>query len=474
VPTPSRRIEVAVPPPDIELEAGSQVHTDHRQRDEAVWELARAIDAILSSRVIVTSKRFPAAGDLDLLCRPPERAQISGLLSNAGFIRSPRGMSGRVWTDQWARFSGWRIDMVDLNPAERWGLTPSALERLFDEAHPVSPLESIARPSPHHRLLLAARRFTRDGRLSQSSQAGIDRALQEDPDAWARASSHAGEWGCTTALRLLRDTLEQGGAPSGRGRRRAQAELLRAGRSAGWSRELLMRHAEARRPRRSHVVAISGLDGSGKSTQVQALHATLDSLGADVIVCWKPLGRSELLRRLRRAGKRLLGAPAGAAYRDSAAPARTWDPRPPTRVLRERSALATHAWAGLVAVLTAAEYRRCCLSHVGRGRVVIFDRFLLDAAAQLRFFYGSAGELTTQLRMLGWLCPTATRSYLLDVPAETAAGRKPLQYDIEELGRQAALLREEAVRLGAQRLDGCAAVEDLHEQIARDVWSGLG
>ena len=157
----------------------------------------------------------------------------------------------------------------------------------------------------------------------------------------------------------------------------------------------------------------------------------------------------------------------------ASAPARTWDPSPPTKVLREQSALATHAWAGLVAVLTAAEYRRCCLAHIGRGRVVIFDRFLLDAAAQLRFFYGSGGELRTQLRILGWLCPSTTRSYLLDVPAETAAARKPLQYDVEELGRQASLLREEAARLGVLRLDGCSAVEDLHEQIVRDVWSGL-
>ncbi|HET9125814.1 MAG TPA: hypothetical protein VFN65_13115 [Solirubrobacteraceae bacterium] len=473
MPTPPRRIEGAVQPPGIEIEPGRGIRPADRAREGTLWSLAREIDETLGSRVILTSKRFPEGRDLDLTCRDPERAQIAAHLRRAGFIRRPRGVGGRVWTEQWARFSEGHIELVDLNPAERWGLASSALERLFAEAIPIPPLENVARPAPHHVLLLAARRLVRSGRLGAASRAVVLSAVQEAPSVWEQAARDARAWGCAQALRLLRSALEQGGEPSRRECILAQAELARAGRRTGWSRELLRRQVQARRPRRSHVIAFSGLDGAGKSTQVQALDAALSSLGAEVIVCWRPLGHSALLRRMRRAAKRLLGAPAHPEYRDHAAPARTWDPRPPTLALRERSALATRAWAGLVALLAGAQYRRCWLSHFGRGQVLVFDRFRLDAAAQLRFFYGSGGELTGALRLLSWLCPPATRSYLLDVPAEVAAARKPLQYDLEELGRQALLLREEAGRTGTRRLDGCAGAARLHEQIVRDVWAGL-
>src|SRR5438270_380228 len=97
-------------------------------------------------------------------------------------------------------------------------------------------------------------------------------SIIEDPAAFVRARARASTW------RL------------GRELRRLEARYARRPR-ARWPPRFL------RRPRRGAIIAFSGLDGVGKSTQAQALKATLAALGYEPDLVWTPIRQNSRLRR---------------------------------------------------------------------------------------------------------------------------------------------------------------------------------
>jgi thymidylate kinase len=127
----------------------------------------------------------------------------------------------------------------------------------------------------------------------------------------------------------------------------------------------------------------------------------------------------------------------------------------------------------VVALSYVLYYRLTQIRHGGRGRVVIFDRYVADAAAQIRYFYGEAGDLRPQTWLLGTLSPKPLRSYLLEVRAEAALERKQEQFDLQQLKRQAELLREEADRFGVTRLEGEQPAEQLFETMLAEICTSL-
>src|SRR3954469_2800655 len=82
-----------------------------------------ALDRTLIRPVLVTSER---GRDLDLLCRPPERRLLIRSLAQLGYHQTSPRLTRRTWTEQWVRLDD--ADVVDLNPVDRWGLTPDAVE----------------------------------------------------------------------------------------------------------------------------------------------------------------------------------------------------------------------------------------------------------------------------------------------------------------------------------------------------------
>jgi thymidylate kinase len=450
----------------------------HREAIEA----ARIIDARLEGRALMLGPLPPEGRDLDLVVRGPERDAAASALAAQGFLpRGPRMTPRRHWVEQWAHFRGGAAFSVDLNPAERWGLPDSELAALFAEARPLDGTAHIGRPAPHHVLLLAARRLARHGVIDAKRQARIERALVEDPDAWELAWERAPRWGLRPALSLLQATYETGAAVPRLARARALASLLRAGGGALWS-EVLARRLRSKLPRRTRVVSLSGLDGAGKSSQTKALQETLEALGVDVVVDWMPLGHSPRYRTIRllrtsvnaalRLGRRVRGSKASLPRAEAAAA--NGKPTSPAKALRQRSNAVTHGWATVVALHQALQHRKTTLRHLGSGKVVIFDRYTLDAAAQLRYFYGSHHAFRFQKWLVQRVSPRARRSYFLEVRPETAFARKEHHYDFEGLREHAELYAEEAPSLPVVRLDGERPREELSERIAREVWEAVG
>lgn len=442
---------------------------------------ARLVDAAARERVLILGPFPPKGRDLDLVVRPSGRRDVVAALEAAGFVARGAHLSPpRRWVEQWVRFGDGTAFAVDVHDSERWGIPRRAVDALFADALPIDGMEHLARCAPHHVLLLAARRMVRrGGELEPKRRARIDRALAEDAGAWERARAHARVWGLSGALRLLENAMAGGPALDPRERARAQAEMVAAG-GMRWRAEWVTRHARASGRSRPSVVSLSGLDGAGKSSQATALKETLDKLGVDCAIEWMPLGhspRNPTLRRIRGTANGALvlvrrarrdGRPSARA--DAASPAGA----NPARSLRQKSELVTQGWATIVAVMQAMQHRRAVRRHRGTGRIVIFDRYTLDSAAQLRFFYGSEHRFRMQKWLIRTISPKPRASFLLDVRPETLMVRKELQYTLNEVREQTELYREELTGLGVRRLDGERPRTQLSDEIAAEVWEVVG
>jgi thymidylate kinase len=223
------------------------------------------------------------------------------------------------------------------------------------------------------------------------------------------------------------------------------------------------------RKRGGGVVTFSGLDGSGKTSQAEAVRESLERTSGETVIVWTRLSYNPSLKALARPVKAILGS---------------GRPRPPATVddaasidrgkeLRKKSPAVTYAWATAVAVANAASQRRITRYHLKRGRNVVSDRYTLDSRVHLRYRYGEQRRFRLQAWIINTLSPKPARSFHVEVPAEVAHARKAEQYDLEQLRTQARLYAEERDALGVQRLDGTRPQEDLSREVVEDVWRNL-
>lgn len=416
--------------------------------DPSVHEL---IDAWLPERALVVGSLPPAGRDLDLLVRPAAEQALTQALADAGFERSAGG---------WLRFARGTVELVDVIPAADWGLPEDELDTLMRHAVPLVNGGRLARPAPHHTLLILSRRLAADGELAPRRRARLQKAVGDDARAWETAREHAAAWGAEQQLERLREFVTCGfQAPSSRPAwRRLALHAIRPVRK--WVRRVRGRPGGC-------VIALSGLDGAGKSSQAQALRDTLERLGYDVAVEWTRLGWNEGFWVVVTAVKSRLNRMAGiTTARDGAAPV------DPVKALRERSSLLTHVWATVIALDDARVRRRLTRHHLRAGRVVICDRYMLDSIVSLRCKLDEHRRFRFQRWLIGRLSPRPLRAFLLEVSPETAWERKG-EHGLPFLRSHFERYREECDRMGVRRLDGERPPDELAALIAADVWHAL-
>lgn len=230
---------------------------------------------------------------------------------------------------------------------------------------------------------------------------------------------------------------------------------------------------------RHRVVAISGLDGAGKTTQGEALVAALQAAGVPAVMQWHRISANRSLLWLTaplRLTVRLL------MRLRSGKPVPTMDPDDPffvapehqaTRQLRERLPLLSSAWVTVVAVLHALSVRRDTVRETRRGRLVVRDRYLLDALVHLEDKYAGVHGVRLQARLIRALTPRPIAAFYLDVSADEAWRRKPEEFSRDELDRQRQGYLKMAGNLRVRVLDGERPAGELSDVIAQEVLAAL-
>jgi len=389
----------------------------------------------------------PLARDLDVLVGDGDVVAVETALRSHGFVGHGHA---------WVRFRGGDAAIaVDLFAASSWRLPDDELAAVFDTAQAVDGLPpGVVRPAAHHRVLLLARRLHWGGAVDERRRRRLDDALASGEDVAALARQHAGAWRLAEPLELLLSGITEPPVPPPAGRRR-------------------------RRSRRPVLVALSGIDGSGKSSLAHGLVDVLGGLGIPATVVWSRLEWSTLHENRALAW---IAAPAKAVVRlvarePAASPAkqrRSWEevdvPRGDADAashLRERSPLVTTVWTAIVAALHAREQRRTVTGHDG---VVICDRYTLDSVVHLRRAYAPQRRLPIADRVLAMLSPRPDIALFLDVPAAVALARKQDAFGEAELERHAAMYREEYAAAGVRRVDASGPAGELLDDVAREAW----
>jgi thymidylate kinase len=407
-------------------------------------DVASIIDAAATSRVLVTGSLPPLGRDYDLLVGEFDVAAVESALATHGF---------KPIANRWMRIAAARVEMVELVAASDWHLCDRELEELFARALPLAGRIHLCTPAPVHQLLILAGKLPRTpGVLEPKHLQRVSDALARAPDALEQARERAQVWGVKRRLRRLESRCAHP-------------------RRARW----LSQHL--RRPRRGAIVALSGLDGVGKSTQAQMLQAALDRLGYRAVVVWAPLGSSEWLRRFARAVKQLLARlPAGPlAHADAATVEHRLLSQTPTgaRADWRLRRLAVSLWSTVIALANAASYRRSAVGARTGGRVVIWDRYVLDSIVELRFSYAPAGRLPLQETLIRRLAPVPSCAFLLDMDPERAHQRKP-DWSLADTSLRAQLYRRVYERLDVRRIDATRSPEELAAEILGEVLATIG
>jgi thymidylate kinase len=316
--------------------------------------------------------------------------------------------------------------------------------------------------------LILARKHARARTLSPSTRARVHDALAQDPAAWSEAASRAKAWRAVAALRALRERLNDGGVSS----RPTRALVLteRAARIAADPRAGAGVIRRRLRQRSAAVVALSGLDGAGKSTQAKALGETLTQLGISNAIVWPPAKNmlfrlNPRIKRPLRALLNVIGRPGGQ--------------RPPDPLdveyppMRMQSAPVAHALAAVVALSQALALRGAAEGDTRRSaQVLIYDRYVLDSIVYLRERWGHGRALRWQATLIRLLARRPAASFLLELDPDAAFTRKR-DYPLQTVRERAVLYRQLHNQLGVKRLDATRPIGNLSEEIARDVWLAL-
>jgi len=242
------------------------------------------------------------------------------------------------------------------------------------------------------------------------------------------------------------------GAGSARGRAALRDRLV------GRLRRLRARMSRRIRPG-GLLIALSGLDGAGKSSAAEAINVRLAERGVPARVAWARLGnRWQVLDRIAGPVKRLLRREGTVADPVAAGgPAIT-----KVRNVHEaqRRTPVGWAWVLIVAAVNARDGRRAARARHA-GLAVICDRWTADALVDLRVRYGRHRAAEALIR--GAL-PRPDLAVLLEIDPETSRLRKPEDQADRVLAEMVDHYAQLADRLALVRIDARRPIaEVLHE-----------
>lgn len=219
------------------------------------------------------------------------------------------------------------------------------------------------------------------------------------------------------------------------------------------------------------LVALSGMDGSGKSSAALELVARLESRGLPAVVSWNRFAaESALLDLIAAPLRRILrrsGPIADPMATDGDGATASGDGTAPSG----RRGVVAWVWVVVVAAINARSCRRAAALK-RRGLVVVCDRWAADALVDLEVRYGRHAAAEWVLRRG---VPRPDVAALLQIDAATSARRKPGDQAEPVLAAMARRYASVASELGGRLVvvDATQSREQVAEQVDAAVSAAL-
>ena len=165
-------------------------------------------------------------------------------------------------------------------------------------------------------------------------------------------------------------------------------------------------------------IALSGIDGAGKSTQLELIKAHLENQGDEVIYLWtrggNTPGTNAVKAMLRKfAGKKL--PPSGHSDKRDLILSQGWVQR---------------LWLALAIVDLLRIYGFCIRWWLFLGKSVVCDRYLWDSLIDFKVMFPSINiEQWLLWKILVWCTPVPSRSVLLMIPLKISEARCLQKYE---------------------------------------------
>jgi thymidylate kinase len=220
------------------------------------------------------------------------------------------------------------------------------------------------------------------------------------------------------------------------------------------------------------LIALDGVDGSGKSVQAGLFDKALEEAALRHRVVWTRGGSSAMLQPVLKLGKRLIGGKS-ASEGYPTPPETPEGTREAGRASRFRQPLVRALWPWLITCELSVSYLARVRWPLLRGEVVVADRYVLSALMELGARLDRPDiARTPAARLLRLTTPVPGRAYWLDVPTEVALARKEGREAPDFLRRQAELLPELAEGSAAVRTDGTQPADAISDRIITETLRG--
>jgi thymidylate kinase len=220
------------------------------------------------------------------------------------------------------------------------------------------------------------------------------------------------------------------------------------------------------------LVSISGIDGSGKSLQVERLKQAFETCDVRVRCVWARGASSRGVGTVMRAGKRVLKAKeadAGGPSHDGHDTPKGEAKRFEERQRRLKNPFVRWIFSLVYAVDLKLTYVLKVRFLLLTGNVVICDRYVYDALVDFALFTGTdASRPPFALNLMRVMVPRPRVAVVLDVDPEEALRRKPDEGGVAHLDVARRMFNEIAESHRLTTIPAGASAEATQERIAKE------
>ncbi len=207
--------------------------------------------------------------------------------------------------------------------------------------------------------------------------------------------------------------------------------------------------------RRGRLISISGVDGSGKTTQIALLERKTKEMQPNTVVIWsrwRPISSLPILALMKLTGRAEVHATSSIGFVE-------------TRIQKDAALAAI--WCFLTQLDNLLKTGMKVMVPLVSGNTVICDRYILDLIVEnMADLHDDPRRMRLGHRLLR-LLPRPTHSFLIDVEPKVAFERKPDMPTLQHFEERVRLYKELANTMRVQILDGRLSPEAIH----REIWN---